>query len=241
MRTILISGAANGLGAAFLEAYQPEPNVEIIAIDKILPGTPHENVEAIETDVSSEQSIGKLTEHLKNRTIDLVIHSAGIRGLVSSVEDAKPNDVHACETVDVMDMKTLTRAFQINAAGTFLLLRALLPYLKRSSSPTVIVMASRMGSIGNNEEPNKDAGAAYAYRASKAAMNAIVRSLAVDVPEVPFILCHPGRVETNLVKCKEEGAITVEESVQAMLPLIARWGASDSGRVYDRFGIAIQW
>ena len=98
-----------------------------------------------------------------------------------------------------------------------------------------------MGSIGNNELPNKDAGSAYAYRASKAAMNAIVRSFAIDVPEVAFILCHPGRVETNLVRCKEEGAITVEESVDAIVPLIEKWGKGDSGNFYDRFGRTIQW
>ena len=241
MPTILISGAANGLGAAFVEAYRALPEATVITIDRSPISSPHSNVQGYAVDVASQESIEDFTKQIQDQSIDLVIHSAGIRGLVPQIENEKPDDVPACETLDVMDLATLIRAFQINAAGTFMLLRALLPNLKKASNPKVIVMSSRMGSIGNNELPNKDAGSAYAYRASKAAMNAIVRSFAVDVPEVSFICCHPGRVETKLVRCKEEGAITAEESVADILPLIERWGKEDSGKFYDRFGKTIQW
>lgn len=241
MHTILISGAANGLGAAFVEAYRVRSDVKIIAVDRASIPLDYENVTSFQVDVASDTSINTLIKRLDDQPVDLMIHSAGIRGLVPAVENEHPDNVPVCETLDVMDLATLTRAFQINAAGTFLLLRALLPNLKRSPSPKVIVMASRMGSIGNNQIPNKDAGSAYAYRASKAAMNAVVRSFAVDVPEVPFILCHPGRVETSLVRCKEEGAITVEDSVNEILNLISKWGKRDSGKFYDRFGVPIEW
>ena len=239
--TVLISGAANGLGAAFLEAFRLQDGYDIIAIDRAPLQRISENALNFTVDVKSEESINGFAQEIKDRSIDLVIHSAGMRGLVPEVERGKPGDVAACETMDVMDMATLNRAFQINAAGTFMVLRALIPNLKKAFNPKVIVMASRMGSIGNNELPNKDAGSAYAYRASKAAMNSIVRSFAVDVPQVSFILCHPGRVETKLVRCKEEGAITAEESVNGLLPLVEKWGKEDSGKFYDRFGETIQW
>ncbi|KAI7643959.1 hypothetical protein KC318_g20876 [Hortaea werneckii] len=113
--------------------------------------------------------------------------------------------------------------------------------LLKAKDPKVIVMSSRMGSLGNNFPGNRSAGSAYAYRASKAALNAIIRSFVVDVPEVTFVVCHPGRVETKLVKWKEEGAITAQESVEGLLPLIDRWGKEDSGKFYDRFGETIQW
>ena len=110
-----------------------------------------------------------------------------------------------------------------------------------AAKPKVIIMSSRMGSLANNAKPNAAAGSAYAYRASKAALNMIVRSFAVDVPEVVFVLCHPGRVETKLVKGREEGAIEAGESVREILPLIDRWCEGDSGKYYDRFGAAIAW
>jgi len=240
MYTVLVSGAANGLGAAFVEAYRVRPGTRIIAIDR-QPITTNGNVESITVDVTEERSIDALHRQLKDTPIDLVIHSAGIRGLVPEVENEKPYDVAACETMQVMDLATLTRTFQINAAGTFMLLRALMDNIRRARDAKVIVMSSRMGSLGNNEAGNRAAGAAYAYRASKAALNAIVRSFAVDVPEVSFVICHPGRVETKLVKSKEEGAISAEESVSGLLPLIDAWGKQDSGKFYDRFGEPIQW
>ena len=239
--TVLVSGAANGLGAAFVEAYRRQSDVEVVAIDRAPIRSTFGNVDSFVVDVSSQTSIENFVQNIKDRPVDLVVHSAGIRGLVPAEEKSHPDDVPACENLSVMDTDTLARAFQINATGTFLFLRALLPNLRQASEPRVVVMSSRMGSISNNQLPNKDAGSAYAYRASKAAMNTIVRSFAVDVQDVTFVLCHPGRVETNLVKCKEEGAITVEESLATVLPLIERWDKHDSGRFYDRFGEIIPW
>lgn len=241
MPTVLISGAANGLGAAFLEAYRERDHVEIIAIDKAPIPTEYSNVKSFNVNVTAEDSINGLIDEIKDRPVDLFIHCAGIRGLVPEEEDKHPDDVSACETLSVIDAATMANTFQINALGTFFLVRALLSNLRQAQNPKVIIMASRMGSIGNNHRPNAAAGSAYAYRASKAATNAIVRSFAVDVVDVTFVLCHPGRVETKLVRCKEEGAISAEESVRGILPLIESWSKDDSGKFYDRFGETIQW
>lgn len=259
MPTILITGAASGLGAAFVQAYLNQPgnnNNKIIAIDKDpIPNLhllPSKQVRFYKVDVSDESSIkslqtalreGEEEEEEEHEPIDLILHCAGIRGLVPEEEAAQtPGDkiISACESLEIMNLSTLTQTFSINAAGTFLLLRALLPHVQRAKGK-VIVMSSRMGSIGNNQMPYSAAGASYAYRASKAAQNMLVRSLAVDVPDVTFVLCHPGRVETRLVKWKEEGAISAEESVRGLVPLIEKWGKEDSGKFYDRFGEPIQW
>lgn len=240
MRTILISGAANGLGEAFLKAYQDEPDTEILAIDRAAFDSTRPNVHIYQVDVSSQESINLFAGKVKGKPIDLFIHSAGVRGLVPQVELAKPDNVAACETLPVMDAKTMVRTFEINTVGTFMLIRAMLPNL-RTNHGKVVIMSSRMGSLGNNQHPNKDAGSAYAYRASKAALNTVVRSFAADIHDVDFILCHPGRVETKLVKCKEEGAIMADESVAALLPLIASWASNHSGMYYDRFGHTIPW
>lgn len=259
MPTILITGAASGLGAAFVQAYLNQPgnnNNKIIAIDKDpIPNLhllPSKQVRFYKVDVGDESSIQSLQTALReekeeeeeeHEPIDLILHCAGIRGLVPEEEAAQApanKIISACESLKIMNLSTLTQTFSINAAGTFLLLRALIPHVQRAKGK-VIVMSSRMGSIGNNQMPYSAAGASYAYRASKAAQNMLVRSLAVDVPDVTFVLCHPGRVETRLVKWKEEGAISAEESVRGLVPLIEKWGKEDSGKFYDRFGEPIQW
>ncbi|KAK5999836.1 hypothetical protein QM012_004924 [Aureobasidium pullulans] len=239
MPTILISGAASGLGYAFLEAYSHQESNTIIAIDRanIRLSTNHAaTITSHIVDVTDERSINDLATALDGAPIDLFVHSVGNRGLVPAVENAQPESVAAAETLDVMDLSTLMHTFQVNAAGTFLLIRSLLPNLRRANAAKVVVMSSRMGSLGYNTT-----GSAYAYRASKAALNAMVKSFSIDVPEVVFVLCHPGRVESKLVKYKEEGAISAQESVLGLLPLVQRWDENDSGRFYDRFGQAIVW
>jgi NAD(P)-dependent dehydrogenase (short-subunit alcohol dehydrogenase family) len=251
MPTVLITGAASGLGAAFVEAYATQqPSTKILAIDRT-PITPHPNrpnVHPYTLDLTNESALLAFAQTLSNKPLDLIIHSAGIRGLVPALEDQYPNHVAACETLAGMDLETMMRTFQINSVATFSLIRALLPNLLLCESglanqppPKVIIMSSRMGSLTNNARPNPSAGSAYAYRASKAALNMIVRSFAVDVPGVVFVLCHPGRVETGLVRGREEGAIEAEESVNGIVPLIGKWGREESGWFYDRFGERIEW
>ncbi|PNS21892.1 hypothetical protein CAC42_490 [Sphaceloma murrayae] len=238
-RNVVITGAASGLGLEFLRHYsRSDPTNTVYGIDQ-QPCKDAEsmgNVQFHELDVTSESSLAKLQTSLSGIPIDLVVHSAGIRGLVSELEDNHPPDVNACETLDVMTPDTMLRTFNVNAIGTFALLRSLVPNLRKTPGSKVVVMSSRMGSVGRNSS-----GSAYAYRASKAAQNAIVKSLAIDVPDVFFILCHPGRVETKLVKWKEEGAIPPKESVSGIVALIEEWGKSDSGKFYDRFGEPIEW
>jgi len=241
MPTILISGAASGLGRAFLDAYSNNDSNTVIAIDReyIELSTYQNHAATIQShivDVTNEGSINHLTAVLSDTPIDLFIHSVGIRGLVPAIENAQPESVAAAETLKVMDLSTLMHTFQVNAAGTFLLIRALLPSLRQANAAKVVIISSRMGSVGHNTT-----GSAYAYRASKAALNAIVKSFSIDVPEVVFVLCHPGRVESRLVKYKEDGAISAQESVSGLLPLVESWNKNDSGHFYDRFGQPIVW
>lgn len=263
--TVLVTGAGSGLGYGFAQHYLRQPDTIVITADRTYrhdhdletPSSKDTQLHKLTFDMSLESSLESLvttTKQFSYGKLDLVIHSAGIRGLVPTVEDQYPGDVQAAETLNVMTTDTLMRTFQINTAGTFTLLQKLheadlfhrpsdsasdSSSSSSSSSPgptKVILMTSRMGSIGYNT-----AGGSYAYRASKAALNAIVRSMSIDVPHVCFALVHPGRVETGLTKCREEGAIEVEESVRDMLRLIGGLETERSGRFMDRFGKEIEW
>lgn len=130
----------------------------------------------------------------------------------------------------------MLRTFSINTLGTFNTISSFLPSLLRASDPKVIILSSRMGSVASNVS-----GGGYAYRASKAALNAVVKSFSIDVPGVTFLLLHPGRVETGLVEWKEEGAISVEESVRDCEKVIKGLQRGASGRFVDRFGVEIPW
>ena len=239
MPTILITGAASGLGAAFLTHYAADPSNSLIALDR----SPIRSLPACAArltthalDITSEPSLASLSQKLKDVPIDLLIHSAGVRGLVPELVRSHPGDAARAETIEAMDRETMRAAFETNTLGAFVLIRMLLPNLRLAAAPRAVVMSSRMGSVSYNST-----GGGYAYRASKAALNAVVRSFSIDVPEVVFVLVHPGRVETGLVEWKEEGAIGTEESVREMVALVGRLGREDSGRFVDRWGKDIGW
>jgi NAD(P)-dependent dehydrogenase (short-subunit alcohol dehydrogenase family) len=244
MRTILVSGAASGLGRAFVDAYIAIPDTEIIAIDRspidITSIKEPSRIKTHQVDVTSESSISALINSISTTPIHIFIHSAGIRGLIPSIEAQYPNDVARAETLDAMDLDTMLRTFHINTAGTFMLIRALLPNLRFATTSTepakVVIMGSRMGSVSYNTT-----GAAYAYRASKAGLNAVMKSFSIDVPEIVFAILHPGRVETGLVLCREGGAIEAGESVKQMMELIPTLDLGKSGGFFDRFGDSIGW
>ena len=253
MPNVLVSGAASGLGKAFVTAYLKITDSSVLAVDRSFSSSPAQGVleaaDAYRKDVGNDETNRlrlftvdvrderQITAQLRDlKDLDLVIHSAGVRGLEPSVTVEKSEDVAKAETVDVVTTETMMNTFHVNAVGTFLLIRGLLPTLRAGGRPKVIIMGSRMGSMGSNTT-----GRGYAYRASKAAVNAVVKSFSIDVPDAVFAIVHPGRVESGLVAAKEDGAISAEESVRDVMRLIGRLGEEDSGRFYDRLGAEVPW
>ena len=252
---ILITGASSGLGLAFLKHYALLPTTDhIIALDnQPLPEETHAlptHISFYNVDTADEDQMSDIALEMMGLSILLLIHCAGIRGLVPEFlqeqkDDAKQKnrvlgeaDVAEAETYQVMDRATMMRTLEVNAFGTFNVLSNFVPCLLGRKGAKVVVLSSRMGSVGGNRK-----GGGYAYRASKAALNAVVKSFSVDVPGVQFLLLHPGRVETGLVEWKEEGAISVEESVRDCAEVIERlgWEGSKSAMFLDRFGEEILW
>lgn len=261
--TVLVTGAHSGLGRAFFEHFSQRASNQgcrVVGLDKqawdddegiqldhdAWQHKQHRNSVYVRFDVTSPANMAQelMARWVgKENPIQLVLHSAGIRGLVPHVEISQYSDVAGAETIDSMDAATMMRTYEINVVGTFNILTAALPFLRLAAAkkldPKVVVLSSRMGSIAAN-----DKGGGYAYRASKAALNAVLRSMSIDVPEVFFAMVHPGRVETGLVSIKEDGAMSTSESLKDLMPLIEMFGSTESfksGCFVDRFGDTIQW
>lgn len=227
MPTVLITGANRGLGLEFARQYATSGWRVIAAIRspekaealRSLGGT----VEVRRLDVADLSAVAALGRELAGETIDVVIANAGTAGPRTLTPETVAADAAAWE-----------QTFRVNAMAPLALAGACHAQVARSRERKMIAITSRLGSMGANST-----GGMYAYRASKAALNAAWRSFAVDHPDVIAVLLHPGWVRTDM---GGQGALLApEESISGLRRVIAGLGQADSGRFYNYDGNIIPW
>ena len=139
-----------------------------------------------------------------------------------------------------LDGLALDRIFRVNAIGPALVARHFLPLLRPSGRAIFAALSARVGSIGDNR-----LGGWFGYRASKAALNQIVRTLAIELarirPETICVALHPGTVDTALSAPFQRGLaegqlLTPQTSAQRLIDVLDRLGPADSGGCFDHRG-----
>ena len=142
-----------------------------------------------------------------------------------------------------LDPQVLAHAFAVNATGPALLMKHFLPLLPRTGKAVFAALSARVGSIGDNR-----LGGWYAYRASKAALNQLVRTAAIELrrrrPEALCVALHPGTVDTALSAPFRKPGLALQTPKAAaarLLAVIDGLDAAESGHVFDQNGAAIPW
>lgn len=142
-----------------------------------------------------------------------------------------------------LDQAGLMRLFAVNTVGPALVARHFAPLLPRQGRGVFAVLSARVGSIGDNR-----LGGWYGYRASKAALNMIVRTLAIELartrPEAICAALHPGTVDTGLSKPFQRGVpperlFTPDQSAAHLLDVLDQLTPAQSGRVFAWDGTEI--
>ena len=135
------------------------------------------------------------------------------------------------------------RSFALNATGPALIMKHVLPALPRSGKAVFATLSARVGSIGDNR-----LGGWYAYRASKAALNQIVRTAAVELarraPEAVCVALHPGTVASALSAPFAVAGLEVHSTsaaAQHLLAVIDRIDVRQNGAFLDWRGDAVAW
>ncbi len=220
----LVTGANRGIGLGLVRALtargedvvgtarRPEAAAELRA----------SGARVVPLDVTDPASVADLVRALGDEPLDVLVGNAGV-----GVGRSAPGS---------LDFDEIRRQFEVNAIGTLRVTEALLPTLRRGTRRLVAHMSSKMGSIADNTS-----GDAYAYRASKAALNALTKSLAIDLAPEGFtcLVLHPGWVRTDMGGA---GApLSVEESVAGLLAVLDRAGPEQSGRFLDFSGAEVPW
>lgn len=149
------------------------------------------------------------------------------------------------KTMRALSAEALTDVLRVNAVGPALVARRLLPLLPRDRPSAFAAISARVGSISDNQ-----LGGWYGYRASKAALNMLIRTLAVEHRRShPLGLCvalHPGTVDTQLSAPFQRGVaperlFTPEASASALMRVLDGLGPEANGGFYAWDGAEIPW
>jgi NAD(P)-dependent dehydrogenase (short-subunit alcohol dehydrogenase family) len=189
-------------------------------------------VELPESPTQAEHSIAQNAEGL-----DLVINCAGILHDSAGMQperrlrEARPEN--------------LARSFAVNASGALLVAQAMEPLLRRGQSPLFASLSARVGSIEDNR-----LGGWYAYRASKAALNMFMRTLAIEWSRgsrpIRVVCLHPGTVATELSApfvgpAGNRQIFSPAVAADQLLDVLAGMDLSDSGNFYAWDSSSIPW
>ena len=227
MPTVLITGAGRGLGLELARQYA-EDGWTVLAGVRSTTGANHlsaidGDVAAVSLDVADPASVTILAERMRGIAIDLLINNAGVYG---------PRAM----TLGDLDYAAWRDVLEVNLLGTLRVTEAFLDHVLTSDGKKIAFLTSKMGSIADNSS-----GGVYAYRSSKSALNAAVRSLAIDLApqDVAVTLLHPGWVRTDMGGA---GAlIDVIESVTGMRRVIDTVGPDKTGRFWNYDGRELPW
>ncbi|MDD1793749.1 SDR family oxidoreductase [Enterovibrio makurazakiensis] len=228
MNTVLITGAARGIGLELVKQFL-ESGSQVFATYR--GNTPPASLtDLLSTnrlslrplEVTDQNSIDALTALLEGISIDIIINNAGIIG---------PQD----QSYHNMDVKGWLETFEINTVAPLMVTNALLPNLAMSDSPRVITISSQMGSL------EREAKGMIAYRSSKAAVNKVMQVLALELKEQNITVCpvHPGWVKTDMGG--DNADISVQESARGILKLARNITIADTGKFFTWEGTEHPW
>jgi NAD(P)-dependent dehydrogenase (short-subunit alcohol dehydrogenase family) len=246
-RTALVTGAGTGIGLALVDQLLADPQTGIVYAGCRKPelsfslqerAAEDPRLKLIALDVTDANSVAEAANLMRaSEKLDLVINTAGI---LHSVEGMRPEKRLADVNTD-----DLLLAYDVNALGMLRLAVKLEPLLKASKAARFISLSARVGSIGDNQ-----LGGWYAYRASKAALNMLLKTLSIEWSRArPAITCaavHPGTVSTALSDpFTGDGyrgpVFTPAEAAAHLLEVIDDLTPAESGGFYAWDGQAIPW
>ncbi|WP_394201741.1 SDR family oxidoreductase [Shewanella waksmanii] len=227
---VVISGANRGIGLELVRHYLKR-DLKVTACCRKIDSQDqlhqlldnYSNLSIRRLDVTCAESISEFSASIDDSSVDLLINNAGYYG---------PKGYRLGET----DVDEWLKVLQINTIAPLKVVEALLPKLNTKQPAVIACISSKMGSMADNTS-----GGSYIYRSSKAALNAVVKSLALDLNSmgVSCIALHPGWVQTDMGG--PNALITTKESVAGMTRVLEDLTIDQSGQFINYDGQPIPW
>jgi NAD(P)-dependent dehydrogenase (short-subunit alcohol dehydrogenase family) len=216
----VVIGASGGVGGALVSQLHGDPAfTSLFALARSFAGSAR-------IDITDEASVAAATTGLVAPLRLVIVATGALQG---------PGFPQPEKSYRALDPVALTESFRLNTVGPALVAKHLLPLMAPRGKTVFAALSARVGSIGDNR-----AGGWHAYRASKAALNMILRNLAIEVgrrnPDAICVGLHPGTVDTGLSRPFQRGVaegqlFTPETSARHLLTVIDALTPADSGNV----------
>ena len=236
---VVVAGATGGIGRALCRQLLDDfPHVRLVRLARTPQDLPRLNAVTVDItcDITDESSIEGAVAHIPTDcAIDWVLVATGwLHGDGRSPE----------KTYRHLSTEHLQHAYLINAIGPALLLKHLIPHLNRRRPSRIGVLSARVGSISDNR-----LGGWHAYRASKSALNMLLKNIAIELArrhdDCAIVGLQPGTTDTRLSKPFQRNvpadqlqtpAYTARQLVRVMRAL----RAEDSGGLFDVLGLPFE-
>ncbi len=227
----LVIGAGGGLGAALVQQLSADAEHHVLALGR-------NTQPAIDyTDEASlQRAAGWVTEQCASQQADLrllVVASGFLHG-----EQGQPE-----RSWSHLDADYLSHVFRINTIGPALVMKHFLPLLPKQGRCVAGFVSAKVGSIGDNA-----LGGWYGYRASKAALNQLVRTASIELARrnsnAVCVALHPGTVDTGLSQPFAKTGLKVRPAAEAasdLLAVLAGLTAAQTGALVDYQGQTLPW
>ena len=182
----------------------------------------------LDLNLTNKNDYAKLSSFIPKNSLDKVIIASGI---------LHDDDLQPEKTISSIDLDNFQKIFSVNAFAPALLLKVFFPIIRRNENALIGILSARVGSISDNR-----IGGWYAYRASKAALNMIIKTAAIELARkdktAKLIGLHPGTVDTNLSKPFQGGTpkgkiFTPSQSINYLTKVIDSTTPQDTGKIFD--------
>jgi NAD(P)-dependent dehydrogenase (short-subunit alcohol dehydrogenase family) len=232
-----IFGASGGIGAAFIDELVKADHVQHVygfsrseSIRRDLKYSHHT------LDVTNEEAIRDTAELIRNEAqrLNLIIIATG---LLHRDADSENGEIQPEKSMRSLDAKSMQDIFAVNTIAPAMIMKYFLPLIPRDELSVCAALSARVGSISDNRM-----GGWYSYRSSKAALNMLIKSFAIETERKYKKSCivglHPGTVDTKLSKPfqgnVETGKLfTAQQSSQYLLDVISTLNEKASGKCFD--------
>jgi NAD(P)-dependent dehydrogenase (short-subunit alcohol dehydrogenase family) len=223
-----VFGASGGIGSAIVSALQ-ERGVGKIYAGARSSGVSSSIITPFAFDLTDEASIAASADLMCDDPPDLVLVTTGVLTLSSGTGPER--------SLKRLDQAAMAKVFALNTIGPALIAKHMLPLMSRTDRWIFAALSARVGSISDN-----GLGGWHSYRASKAALNMLLKNFALEMGRThkhgTVVGLHPGTVDTSLSKPFQKGLpegqlSSGETSANHLLDVLAGLGPEHSGCVFD--------